>query len=56
MFAWKPEDMPRLDASVAIHKLHIDPLKKTVKQKRMNFAPKRHTTIDEEVSIRYQNG
>lgn len=32
IFAWKPEDMPCLDETAAVHKLHIDPKLKTVKQ------------------------
>lgn len=50
VFAWKPEDMPGLDESVAVHKLHIDPNKGSVKQKRRNFAPERQQAVDEEIN------
>lgn len=50
VFVWKPEDMPGLDESVAVHKLHIDLEKRSVKQKRRNFAPERQHAVDEEIS------
>ncbi|XP_074335990.1 uncharacterized protein LOC141673158 [Apium graveolens] len=50
IFAWKPEDMPDIDESIVIHRLHIDPNKAAVKQKRRNFAPERQQAIDEEIS------
>lgn len=42
-------DMLGLDEFVAIHSLDVDSDKKPIKQKRMNFAPKRHKAIDEEM-------
>lgn len=41
--------MPRVDELVVVHKLNVDPRKKSVKQKRRNFAPNRQAAIDEEV-------
>lgn len=50
IFAWSLQDMPRIDESVAIHKLNVDHSKKPVKQKCRNFAPDRQIAIDEEAS------
>ncbi|XP_074346327.1 uncharacterized protein LOC141685100 [Apium graveolens] len=50
IFAWKPEDMSGLDESIIIHRLHLDPNKIVVKQKRRNFAPERQQAIDEEIN------
>lgn len=50
VFAWRPEDMPGLREEVAVHKLHLDPTKPPVKQKRRNFAPERQQAIDEEIA------
>ncbi|KAL8133185.1 hypothetical protein AgCh_008591 [Apium graveolens] len=50
IFAWKPEDMPGLDESIATHELHIDPNKAMIKLKRRIFSPERQQTIDEEIS------
>lgn len=50
VFAWKPEDMPSLDETISVYRLHIDPGKKSVKQKRQNFAPERQQAVDEEIS------
>lgn len=50
VFAWKPEDMPRLGEKVAIHKLHVRLECKPVKQKRRNFAPERQEAIEAEIN------
>ncbi|XP_074359805.1 uncharacterized protein LOC141699901 [Apium graveolens] len=50
IFAWKHEDMPGLDESVTVHRLHVDPNKMVVKQKRRNFAPERQQAINEEIN------
>lgn len=48
VFAWRPEDMLGLRENVVVHRLHLDPMKPSVKQKRRNFTLERHQTIDEE--------
>ncbi|XP_074324191.1 uncharacterized protein LOC141661112 [Apium graveolens] len=50
IFAWRPKDMPGLDESIAVHRLHVDPNKTVVKQKRRNSAPERQQAIDEEIN------
>ena len=49
VFAWKQEDMGRVDPAVITHKLNINPSFKPVKQKRRSFAPERQKAINEEV-------
>ncbi|XP_074371549.1 uncharacterized protein LOC141712475 [Apium graveolens] len=41
IFSWRPEDMSGLDESIAVHRLHVDPNKTVVMQKRRNFTPER---------------
>ena len=50
IFAWSHEDIPRIDPSVIIHRLNVDPAHKAVIQKRRRFNPDRYTTISEEVN------
>ena len=42
--------MPRIDPSIIVHRLNVDPIYKFVIQKRYKFNPKRSTTINDEVS------
>ena len=41
--------MPGISPDLITHKLNIDPNRKTVKQKKRNFAPERQEAIKEEV-------
>ena len=41
--------MPKIDPSIIVHKLNVDPMHKPVIQKHRRFNPKRYTTISEEV-------
>ena len=41
--------MPRINTSVIMHKLNLDPKAHPVKQKRHVFNPKRYAAISEEV-------
>ena len=41
--------MPGIDPGLITHKLNVDPLKKTIKQKKRNFAPERQEAIKQEV-------
>lgn len=41
--------MLKIDESIVVHKLNMDPSKKPVKQKLINFALDRQVIIDEEV-------
>ena len=50
VFAWKQEDMGRIDPAVITHKLNINPSFKPIKQKRRSFALKRQKAINKEVS------
>ncbi|GAA0155144.1 hypothetical protein LIER_12939 [Lithospermum erythrorhizon] len=49
MFARAPEDMPWVDANIAIHKLHVDPIHRPVKQKKRNFSEEKNHGICEEI-------
>ena len=49
IFAWSASDMPRLDESVALHHLDVDPNREPVKQRRRMFTPERQEAIDVEV-------
>ena len=49
VFAWGPEDMPGLDASIARHRLNVHPQAMPVKQKKRNFAVERQKVIEAEV-------
>ena len=49
VFAWKQEDMGRVDPAVITHKLNANPSFKPIKQKRRSFTPERHKAINEEV-------
>ena len=49
VFAWKQEDMGRVDPTVITHRLNVNPYFKPVKQKRRSFAPERQKAINEEV-------
>ena len=50
IFAWSAIDMPDIPPEVIIHRLHIDPKVKPVRQKKKSFAPERQKIIDEEVN------
>lgn len=43
------EDMPEIDESVALHKLNVDQMKKSIKQRIQNHAPEQQAAIDNEV-------
>ena len=47
VFAWKQEDMGRVDPAVITHRLNVNPSFKPVKQKRRSFAPERQKAINE---------
>ena len=49
VFAWSHKDMPGINGDVIEHRLHVDPLKKPVQQKRQAFALGRNKAIVEEV-------
>ena len=49
VFAWTAADMPGISPDLITHKLNIDSSRKTVKQKKRNFAPERQEDIKEEV-------
>ncbi|KAK1357422.1 hypothetical protein POM88_050678 [Heracleum sosnowskyi] len=49
VFAWTVADMPGIDPQSITHKLNVDPERKTVKQKKRNFAPERQEAINQEV-------
>ncbi|GKV06375.1 hypothetical protein SLEP1_g18276 [Rubroshorea leprosula] len=56
VFAWTSADMPWIPASVAVHKLGTNPLKKPVTQKRRLFRGERLQAIKEEVQKLLQAG
>ena len=49
LFAWTAADMPGINPDLITHKLNVDPSRKTVKQKKRNFAPERQEAIKLEV-------
>ena len=49
VFAWSHEDMSGIDSSVITHRLNVYPSSKSVRQKKMVFAPERDNAIKEEV-------
>jgi hypothetical protein len=55
VFAWCHEDMPRINPSVILHRLNVDPNYWPVKQKK-SFAPERNQAIHEEVEKLQQAG
>ena len=54
VFAWKLEDMGKVDPAVITHKLNVSPSFKPVKKKRRSFAPERQKAINEEVGKLFQ--
>ena len=56
VFAWKKEDMGRIDPTVITHRLNTSPSFKPIKQKRRSFAPERQKAINEEVGKLLQAG
>ena len=48
-FAWKQEDMGRIDPVIITHRLSVSPFFKPIKQKRRSFVPERQKMINEEV-------
>ncbi|XP_027155637.1 uncharacterized protein LOC113756010 [Coffea eugenioides] len=50
IFAWSAEDMLGTPTELAVHKLHVDPHARPVKQKKRSFAPERNEVVRSEVS------
>nr|XP_023907735.1 uncharacterized protein LOC112019452 [Quercus suber] len=49
VFAWTHKDMPKIDPSVMVHKLNVNPASLPVRQKKRVFAQERDRAIAEEV-------
>ena len=49
VFAWTPDDMPRIDPDVISHQLNVDPQFRLVRQKKWNIAPDRLSALEEEI-------
>ena len=49
VFAWSHEDMPRIDPSVIVHRLNVNPASLPIRQKKWVFAQERDKAIAEEV-------
>ncbi|XP_071906208.1 uncharacterized protein [Coffea arabica] len=49
IFAWSADDMPGIPTELAVHRLHVDPNARPVKQKKRNFAPERKEVVKSEV-------
>ena len=49
VFAWKQEDIGRIDPAVITHRLNVNPSFKPVKQKRRSYGPERQKAINEEL-------
>ena len=54
VFAWKHEDMGKIDPAVIKNRLSVSPSFKLVKQKRRSFASERQKAINEEVGKLFQ--
>jgi hypothetical protein len=50
VFAWQMSDMSGIPREVIEHKLGIDPVFKTIKQKERRYTPERRETIRLEVN------
>nr|XP_027102744.1 uncharacterized protein LOC113723988 [Coffea arabica] len=50
IFAWSADDMPGVPTELAVHRLHVDPGVRPVKQKKRSFAPERKEVVRGEVS------
>ena len=49
VFAWSHEDMPRIDLSIIVHRLNVNPDSSPVRQKKWVFAQERDKAVAEEV-------
>ena len=49
VFAQSHDDMPRIDPSVIVHRLNVNPASSLIQQKKRVFAPERDKAIAEEV-------
>ena len=49
VFTWSHEDMPRIDPSVIVHRLNVNPASSPIRQKKRVFAQERDKAIAEEV-------
>ena len=49
VFAWSHEDMPRIDLSVIVHKLNVNPASSPIRQKKQVFAQERDKEVAEEL-------
>ena len=49
IFAWSHEDMPRIDLSVIVHRLNVNPDSSPVRQKKRVIAQERDKAVAEEV-------
>ena len=49
VFAQSHDDMPRIDPSVIVHRLNVNPTSSPIRQKKRVFAPERDKVIAEEV-------
>ena len=49
VFAWSHDDMPRIDPSVIVYRLNVNPTSSPIQQKKRVFAPERDKAIAEEV-------
>ena len=49
MFAWLLVDMPRVDPRVISHSLNVDPVHRSIKQKKRHFISDRIEAVNQEV-------
>ena len=49
VFAWSHENMPRIDLSVIVHRLNVNPASSPIRQKKRVFTQERDKAIAEEV-------
>ena len=49
LFAWSHEDMPKIDPSIIVHTLNMNPTSSPIRQKKQMFAQERDKVIAEEV-------
>ncbi|GAV70306.1 hypothetical protein CFOL_v3_13804 [Cephalotus follicularis] len=56
VFTWSAEEVPGISPEVMVHKLSVDPMRPSARQKKRNFAPERQQVIVDEVSKLLQAG
>lgn len=49
MFAWKPSNIPGIDPNVVCHHLELDPIVKTITQRKRKEGEEKRRVVEDEV-------